>query len=45
MRGRGRLQKGMGAANSQLSSPVKLPETGTFSKKTGRLLRKDGQLP
>jgi len=25
--------------------PVKMPETGTFSKKTGRLLRENGQLP
>jgi hypothetical protein len=33
------------AANSQLFHAVKMPETGTFSKKTGRLLRKDGQLP
>jgi len=47
---RGRRLDGTGLATRRTSGiqrflPVKMPETGTFSKKTGRLLRKDGQLP
>ena len=46
----GRRLDGTGLATWRTSGiqgflPVKMPETGTFSKKTGRLLRKDGQLP